>query len=640
MQIYDNNNKKYLWWSGLLSRPTQILFDLVILATAFSISYLIRFEFNLPASEVNKLFQQIPLVLAVQYLAIRYFGIYNFVWRYIGLAEVASFVYAAFFSFFPLLCIRLIMPDALHVLRIPISVICIDLVLAFGGTLGIRVLRRMLYEKYEKQRVSTVSDRKPVLLIGAGRAGVLAAREIQGRGDMDLKIVGFIDNDPLKVGTVINGVKVLGRTADIPKLVEENPVDHVIITIAEASKESISEIVSVCEKVDLKVRIIPGLYELLQGKVEISRIRDVQIEDLLGRDPVNLDVDALSDFIHLKTVMVTGAGGSIGSELVRQITRFEPGQLLLVDRSEYALFNIDKELQETAREIKYVPLIADVTDNCRMRQIFEEYRPELVLHAAAHKHVPMMEYNPAEAIKNNVLGTRCVARLAGEYGTDVFVLISTDKAVRPVSVMGASKRLAELIIQDLDRCYETRYLAVRFGNVIGSSGSVIPIFQEQIRKGGPVTVTHPDMTRYFMTISEASQLVLQAATMGKGGEIFILDMGEPIRILDLAIRLIRLCGLKPFEDIDIVFTGVRPGEKLCEELANLAEDATKTRHPKIFIGRMENCLSENFQAITTQLEELASKSDAGGIRRLLGEAIPEANLRPVPDAVSSEILTT
>lgn len=624
----------------MLSRPTQILADLTVLATAFSVSYLIRFEFNLPISEVSRLFQQMPLVLAVQYLAIRYFGIYNFVWRYIGLAEVASFVYAALFSFFPLLCIRLIMPDTLHFLRVPISVICIDLVLAFGGTLGIRVLRRMLYEKYEKQRVGTVSDRKPVLLIGAGRAGVLAAREIQGRGDMDLKIVGFIDDDPLKVGTVINGVKVLGRTADIPRLVEKIPVDHVIITIAEASKKSISEIVSVCEKVDLKVRIIPGLYELLQGKVEISRIRDVQIEDLLGRDPVNLDIDALSKFICRKTVMVTGAGGSIGSELVRQIARFEPNLLLLVERAEYALFNIDKELRETTPELKRVPLIADVTDERRMKQIFEEYRPELVLHAAAHKHVPLMEYNPAEAIKNNVLGTRCVARLAGEYGTDVFVLISTDKAVRPASVMGASKRLAELIIQDLGRCYETRYLAVRFGNVIGSTGSVIPIFQEQIRKGGPVTVTHPDMTRYFMTIPEASQLVLQAASMGKGGEIFILDMGEPVRILDLATNLIRLCGMKPFEDIEIVFTGVRPGEKFSEELASMAEDAAKTRHPKIFIGRIESCLPEDFQEIMTQLEKLASKSDADAIRRLLSKAIPEANLSPAPDAVSSETLTT
>lgn len=384
------------------------------------------------------------------------------------------------------------------------------------------------------------------------------------------------------------------------------------------------------------MRIIPDLHELFQGKVEISRIRDVQIEDLLGRDPVTLDIESLSQFLQLKTVMVTGAGGSIGSELVRQIVRFEPKTLLLVERAEYALFSIDRELREIDGSSIHVPLIADIADEQRMEQIFKEYRPQVVLHLAAHKHVPLMEYNTVEAIKNNVLGTRCVARLAGEYETEVFVLISTDKAVRPTSIMGASKRLAELVIQDLGKRYNTRYLAVRFGNVIGSTGSVIPIFQEQIRRGGPVTVTHPDMTRYFMTIPEASQLVLQAASMGQGGEIFILDMGEPVRILDLATNLIRLCGMRPFEDIEIVFTGIRPGEKLSEELASIAEEATKTCHPKIFIGKIEGCPPEVFAENMARLEALVSSHDEAKIRNLINNVLPEAR---VAEAEPVESLT-
>jgi FlaA1/EpsC-like NDP-sugar epimerase len=460
-----------------------------------------------------------------------------------------------------------------------------------------RVSRRALFEYQEKRdRAETVgtSERKPALLVGAGRAGLLAAREISGVGDVALEVKGFVDDDPAKQGSVIHGFPVLGTTEDLARLVKEMGIAQVVITIARISRRDILRIIDVCHKIPVKLRIIPGLYQIIQGKVQVSRIRNVQIEDLLGREPVELDEEQVGKFLAGRTVMVTGAGGSIGSELARQVARFRPAHLLLVERAEFALFEIDQELRRAFPELSIQPLVADVGEEPRMRSIFNVHRPHVVLHAAAHKHVPMMEANPAEAIKNNILGTRTLGELAGETGVEAFVLISTDKAVRPTSVMGASKRVAELVVQDLGRKHPTRYVGVRFGNVIGSAGSVVPIFREQIRRGGPVTVTHPDMRRYFMTIPEAAQLVLQAGAMGEGGEIFILDMGEPVRILDLAVAMITLTGLKPFEEMDIVFTGLRPGEKLYEELELFGEDIAKTRHPKIFIGKLGAYSSERW----------------------------------------------
>ena len=346
---------------------------------------------------------------------------------------------------------------------------------------------------------------------------------------------------------MIQGVKVIGMTRDIPRLVPELGIDHVVITIAQASRKDIRRIMEICESVPVKAQIIPGLYEILSGSVEISAMRDVEIEDLLGREPVQLDEEELRRFLAGKTVMVTGAGGSIGSELARQVARFGVGTVLLVERAEFVLFDIDRELRGAWPEVAIVPLVADVCDRQLMRELFERFAPSVVIHAAAHKHVPMMESNPTEAVKNNILATRSLGEVAGEAGVEAFIQISTDKAVRPTSVMGASKRVAELAVQDLNPRYPTRFVSVRFGNVLGSAGSVIPIFREQILKGGPVTVTHPDMVRYFMTIPEASQLVLQAGAMGEGGEIFVLDMGEPVRIFDMAKDMIGLFGLKPFE---------------------------------------------------------------------------------------------
>ncbi len=619
-----------IWWTNLLTRQMQFVMDLFVLILAFILAYLLRFDFHIPEYWLITAMTQVPYVVLIQFTVLILTGVYTFVWKYVGLAEVRAFVIAACVSALPLLLLRLLMPDTHQMWLVPLSVIVMDTMLAFGGVLGVRVVRRTMYERYEKRQKENGSDKKAkrrVLLIGAGRAGVLAAKEIQGRGDIDLDVCGFVDDDLRKKGSVIHRVKVLGSTDALPRLVRSLNIDHVVITIAQASRQELRRLVELCEKVPVKVRIIPGLFEILQGRVEVSRIRDLQIEDLLGREPVRLDENEMSGFLAGKTVMVTGAGGSIGSELARQVARFDPSCLLLVERAEFALFSIDCELRELWPEMNILALTADVSDEARMRSIFANYKPEVVVHAAAHKHVPMMEFNPTEAIKNNVLGTRLLGEIAGQSGTEAFVLISTDKAVRPTSVMGASKRVAELVIQDLDDRYDTRYLAVRFGNVIGSAGSVIPIFREQIRKGGPVTVTHPEMVRYFMTIPEAVQLVLQAGAMGRGGEIFILDMGEPVRILDLAKDTITLSGFKPYEDIDIVFSGIRPGEKLFEELQTDGEDVAKTRHPKIFIGKIAAYPAERVQEALGRLTVLSRDGEGQELRAYLRDLLPESKLK-------------
>lgn len=625
----------------LISAGTQTIFDISVLVGGFVVAYLLRFDFQIPREYWHYVLVQTPFVVLLQFLALTLAGGRAFIWRYTDMAHLKSFLYAALGSLLVVVLLRVTLSETHQSWRIPLSVSFIDSMLAFGGTFGVRVLRRAVYEGRKRRGQVTDNGKRigkpnlPILLIGAGQAGVLAAKEIEGRGDLDLEIKGFIDDDRMKLGrSVVQRHKVLGTTDALPRLVHSLQIDHVVITIAQASRQEIHRIVKICEEIPIKVRIIPGLYEILDGSVGVSRIRDLQIEDLLGRDPVCLEQENVKEFLTGKVVMVTGAGGSIGSELARQVAWFKPSSLLLVERAEFALFEINRELKELWPALSIVPLIADVGDEVRMRSIFKDYGPEVVAHAAAHKHVPMMETNPMEAVKNNVLATNLLGELAGEFGVEVFVLISTDKAVRPTSVMGASKRVAELVAQNLGQRFDTRFVTVRFGNVIGSAGSVIPIFQEQIRKGGPVTVTHPDMVRYFLTIPEAVQLVLQASAMAEGGEIYILDMGEPVRILDLAKDTITLSGFKPFEDIDIVFTGIRPGEKLFEELEMTEEHLAKTRHPKIFIGKIGTYPDEKVRHALQQLAILSQNGREQDLRRFFNELLPEAHL-----TVTSENVT-
>jgi FlaA1/EpsC-like NDP-sugar epimerase/lipopolysaccharide/colanic/teichoic acid biosynthesis glycosyltransferase len=619
---------QYLWTKRYL-----ILVDFSLLVFAFLLSYLLRFEFQVPAREVPAVERQFLYVAGLQSAVMLGMGIYHFIWRYMGLRETRAFVLAAVYSSLPILALRLGLPDSLRLWRVPLSVIIFDGVLVFTLTVGVRVLRRVIYERSLRRSGGSGEfdgPRKAVLLIGTGRAGQWIANEIRTRPLNDLEIIGFVDDEPQKRDAVIDDIKVLGATIDLPRLVREHSIDHVIISIADASRQEIRRILAVCEAIPVRVRVVPNLSEIIRGDVKFTRFRDVQIEDLLGREPVRMEQMSMEQFLRGKTVLVTGAGGSIGSELARQIAQHEPGKLLLVERAEFALFQIDSELRRLFPKLKIAPFVADVGNKRRIAKIIASHRPQVIVHAAAHKHVPMLEENVAEAVSNNVLATYDLCELAGASGVECFVLISTDKAVKPTSVMGTTKRVAELVIQHMNQQFATRYMAVRFGNVIGSTGSVIPIFQEQIRRGGPVTVTHPEMTRYFMTIPEAAQLVLEAAAMGEGGEIFVLDMGEPVSIVDLAKQLIVLTGLKPFEDIDIVFTGIRPGEKLSEELRLPEECMSKTRHPKIYIGSITGYSNGEILEGIERLTDLCCAGEERKIREALTELVSEAHLETKP----------
>ncbi|MFN6962154.1 MAG: polysaccharide biosynthesis protein [Pyrinomonadaceae bacterium] len=624
----DESFGERLW---ILRRPAQLLLDLFVLTAAFLFAYLPAVNIQLGDYYLETALSQLPFVILVEFAALFVVGAYSIIWRYISIEDIRVFLKAAIICAIVFLSLRfLLIYSPFRLWQIPISVILLNLVLGFGGLLAVRVLRRFSYELGEKNRFAGRPRRTkltPALIVGAGRMGATLVKEIYGRRDAELEIRGFVDDDSRKVGGSVGGVKVLGRTRDLAHLVEELHIKQVVIAIDNARGAEIRRVLDLCSGLAVKTQIVPSLDEIATGRVSVSRTRDVQIEDLLGRDPVELDDENLHHFLTGKTVMVTGAGGSIGSELVRQITKYQPKRLLLVERAEFLLFQIERELANKFEGVVYFPLIADAGDDARMREIFERFRPEVIFHAAAHKHVPMMEANPCEAVKNNIFATRTVATLAGEFCAESFVLISTDKAVNPTSVMGASKRVAELVVQSLDQRFErTNYIAVRFGNVLGSAGSVVPIFREQILAGGPVTVTDREMTRYFMTIPEASQLVLQAGALGEGGEIFILDMGKPVRILDLAEDMIRLSGLTPYEDIDIQFSGIRKGEKLFEELEISGESLLKTKHPKIFIGKIATYSTAQVDAIIAEFQAAVRSADERQIRQTFNTYLPEATI--------------
>ncbi len=625
----------------LLSRGFQIAIDCLVLSLAFWLAFLLRFEAAIPSYWLRVALLSWPYAIIVQYGVLIIFGVPEFSWRYMGLRETRRIALAIAGGCVAMFVARAAIPqveDSLRLGHLPFGVIGMNSCLAFVGLVGVRAIRRIYGEAQDRKRWNPNDELVRVLLIGAGDAGVLVAKEIRARPDLNLDPVGFLDDDVLKHGIRIAGLPVLGTTAQLREIAERQHVKRVLITIANASGSEIRRITVLCREAELDTKIIPGIYEIVDDRVNLSRIRPVAIEDLLGRDPVQLDETSIEASIHNAVVMVTGAGGSIGSELCRQVSRFSPACLVLVERFENALFEIHRELVNAYPDLVILPRIADVTDAVRMQHVFAEHCPSIVFHAAAHKHVPMMEANPGEAIKNNIGGTRVLADLADRSGVERFVLVSTDKAVNPTSVMGATKRVAEIYTQALAQRSKTRFVTVRFGNVLGSNGSVIPIFKQQIAAGGPVTITHPEMKRYFMTIPEASQLVLQAGAMGKGGEIFILDMGRPVKIVDLANDLIALSGLDP-SDIAIEFTGIRPGEKLFEELATDSERADTTAHPKIFVGRVRPTAWDDAIRGIDRLLELAPTAGENLLPSLRG-LVPEYRTPRSPSELPLPTATT
>ena len=529
--------------------------------------------------DISTIMLSIITYMLIHTVSFKLFRCYSSLWRYAGEEELVSILSACLVYVIPVYIAHRLIGIDYSILFYVVSTILI-----IGYTGGLRLVYRT--GRRFKTRMIVSQDSQRVLVVGAGSAGQMIINELKENPQLKKVPVGIIDDDINKIGRVIHNVKILGNTSQVKEIVEKENVDEIILAMANVDKARKSEIINICKETKCKLKTIPGIYEIIDGKVDIKKIRDVDIEDLLGREPIKVNMEEMSGYIEERTVLVTGGGGSIGSELCRQIASFNPKHLIIVDNYENNAYAIQQELiRKYEGKLNLSTIIASIREYKRMDEIFNEYKPDVVFHAAAHKHVPLMENSPSEAIKNNIFGTLNVARLADTYKVKRMVLISTDKAVNPTNIMGATKRAAEMIIQTINKNSETEFVAVRFGNVLGSNGSVIPLFKKQIAEGGPVTITHPDIIRYFMTIPEAVQLVLQAGAMAKGGEIFILDMGEPVKIVDLANNLIRLSGFEPGVDIKIEYSGLRAGEKLYEELLMSEEGLTKTANSKIFIGK-------------------------------------------------------
>jgi len=554
----------------------KFMLHAAIFVFAYVTAYLLRFEFSLSPEYLGIIWQTIPVVLLSKTVAFLAFGLFQGWWRYVSIRDILPIACGCSLGSLLFFGIEhLLMPG----IGVPYSIYAIDwgvtLMIVLGARYFIRFGREFLGHKRRD------SDRR-VLVVGAGAAGLMIVKEIRENPALGMIEVGFIDDDRAKIGTRIDGVPVLGPHEDLQALCEKHQVDEIIIAIPSASPSHLRHILDHCKDVKARARILPGVGDLIDGKVSIRALRNVDLEDLLGRDPVALDAVRLEQHITGRTVMVTGAAGSIGSELCRQIAQRSPGRLILFEIAESPLFYLELEMRHAFPGLELVPVIGDIRDRGRVEEVVRAHRPAIIFHAAAYKHVPMMEIHPVEAVKTNVLGTRIVAEAAARFGVERFVLVSTDKAVRPANVMGATKRLAELAIHNVaNREGSTVFVAVRFGNVLGSVGSVIPIFRKQLMTTGKLTVTHPEASRYFMLITEAAGMILQAGAMGEGGEVFVLDMGQPLRILDLAKNLIRLSGKELGVDAEIVFTGLRPGEKLHEELIVEGEDVSGTTHPKV-----------------------------------------------------------
>ena len=587
--------------------------DIISAIIAALVSIYLRFDGNLiPQNYLSMLVGQLPFFVMITIVSFFLFKLYSRVWRYAGSSELLAIVGANFAGaicwFIFSVLVEAVLPRSIYILT--------ALVLTFfvGGTrLSLRVYSYLTSKPQYIQRTQKLNK---VLVIGAGDAGAMLAREIERYHSGKRKIIGFIDDDRDKQGKTMFGIRVLGSRYDIEQVVADTDANEIIIAMPSVKGK---EIIDVCKNTNCKLTILPGVYEIIEGTVSVNQLRPVEVEDLLGRDPVKLDTKNVSAYITGKVVLITGAGGSIGSEICRQVAKMQPKKMLLLGKGENSIYEISQELSIEYPQIRKVPIIADVRDEERINGIMDYFHPHVVFHAAAHKHVPLMEYQPMEAVRNNVLGTKVVAEAASKNGVETFVMISTDKAVNPTSVMGCTKRVAEMFVQSMNSISETRFAAVRFGNVLGSRGSVIPLFKKQIAKGGPVTVTHPDMKRYFMTIPEASQLVLQAGAMAEGGEVFVLDMGEPVKIYDLARDMITLSGMIPEVDIEIKFTGLRPGEKLFEELLS-AEDGTEaTQHKKIFTA-MIKCVDKT--KLDFQIRRLLEQTTGDNVVEVLKETVP------------------
>ena len=566
-------------FNGKLKRAVLTLTDILLVGSSLYLALALRFEGAIPAGYMLVFERLLRPVILINLLIFFLSGLYRRLWRYASVDEllfiflvvwagaISSYLYSAYTG--------LLLPRSVYVIFL-----CLLLFLLGGSRFLLRVLAEHL------RRMGTTKGNAPVLILGAGDAGVLVAREFKKHQvQQGVRLVGFIDDDLSKRGQVIQGFPVLGTREDLRRIVEEREISEIVIAMPSVPYSKLREIIELCEGLAVKMKTVPGVYEILEGKVNLQHLKEVEIEDLLRRPPVEGDVEGISSYLAGKTVMVTGAGGSIGAELCRQLARLDPQKLVLLDQSENDLFRMEWELKKDCPRLEFYPLVRDIQDRPSLEQVFINLGPQVIFHAAAYKHVPLMEANPEEAVKNNVLGSKNLLDLAVRHGVERFVVISTDKAVKPSNVMGATKRAVEIYMQyQAHQNNAGAFCAVRFGNVLGSRGSVVPIFKEQIAAGGPVTVTHPGMTRYFMTIPEAVQLVIQAGAFGKKGEIFVLDMGEPVKVVDLAKDMIILSGLQPGKDIEIKFTGVRPGEKLTEELFSDKENFALTKHRRIFVA--------------------------------------------------------
>ncbi len=610
----------------------MVITDVLLFTIALYLSYFFRFDFNFANINFEQIGDLLFWILPLKVFIFFTIGLYRGMWRYTSVKDFWLLIQACFIATVLIMVIILTISRFSGYSR---SIFFIDGIFTFVLTGGVRMAIRSFFAMFGNQAMnvssSLLSKTTRVLIVGAGDAGEKILREINDNYKLNYEVVGLIDDDEQKQGRTIHGVRVLGPVDRLPKILKRETIHQILIAVPSASGDRIRRIVETCQQCNLDYKILPGIGDLIDGRVSVKLLRDISYEDLLGRSPVQLNVRDIRNYLDDKTILITGCGGSIGSELCRQVVKYQPHRLILLDSSESNLFNIQMEIINEHFFRYCEAILGHVQDEALMNNIFEKHKPEVVFHAAAYKHVPMMEKNPWQAVLNNIMGSRVAMEMAIKHHVERFVLVSTDKAVRPTNVMGASKRVTDLIMQ----CQQgngTRFMAVRFGNVIGSSGSVIPLFRRQIEQGGPVTVTHPEINRFFMTIPEAAQMILQAGTMGEGGEIFILRMGTPIKIAEMARDLIRLSGKEPDVDIKIVFTGLREGEKLYEELITVGEDIMPTSHKKVMVLQSNGFINgaKNSEEAKKylynkldQLAGLAAQHDARGIKVKLKEIVPE-----------------